>query len=64
MTRTITTEDSDAPWPLEDVAANVERAFAEAGAHPVEPTVPVPAETVRLMDEAFGQAEAIALSPN
>lgn len=67
MTKT-TTEDHDAPWPLEDVAANIERLFTEAArAGTKPPPRPVPAmseETARLLDEAFGRAEAIALSPN
>ncbi|TXM69979.1 hypothetical protein [Methylobacterium sp. WL120] len=64
MSKTTTTEDSGAPWPLEETAANIGRAFAKAAAQRPKPAEPVPAETARLVDEAFGHAEAIALSPN
>ncbi|TXN68126.1 hypothetical protein [Methylobacterium sp. WL6] len=59
-----TTEDRGAPWPLEETEANIKRAFAEAAAQRPKPAEPVPVETARLVDEAFGHAEAVALSPN
>ncbi len=64
VSKTTTNEDRDAPWPLEDVAANIERAFTEAAAQRSKPAEPVPAETARLVDEAFGHAEAVMTSPN
>lgn len=54
MSKTNTTEDRGAPWPLEAVAANIERLFTEAARHPVEPAMPVAEEAAQLMDEAFG----------